>query len=262
MGTTLDLHRAAYSPPSPSTQMAGGDGNDVQLSLYEQRRLATIDENRKVLASLGLVEAADNLRSSMKPTAEKQGGRRKPPVAARPMLLPPRAESTRAKALSEATAKAAEEDMKRREAEEAALEVKRAALKRVRKEREAIQRREHEREERRKAKLEAERKARKQVQDEARREAALAMREIRAERAEALRLQRADVRREREEERKAMLEQIKERVGSLRTTSQASLDSAVKRRAELERVVALRSQDRMRAKHVAMCRHAPRSLEP
>ena len=211
------------------------------MSAYEAQRLATINQNRAVLESLGLLDAVASMKEAgSSGTKQQKNGRRKPPKrAARPMSVPARPESERSRILADMAAKQAKEEADRRKAEEAAAEVRREVLRKQRLKREAIEQRERERAARERVKREAERKARQQLVAQARRERDAEMRALRAERAEQQKRARQEARAERDAATAAVLEQVK---GSLRTADDASLESALQRRAALEKAVEQRAR--------------------
>ena len=214
------------------------------MSAYEAQRLATINQNRAVLESLGLLDAVASMKEAgSSGTKQQKNGRRKPPKrAARPMSVPARPESERSRILADMAAKQAKEEADRRKAEEAAAEVRREVLRKQRLKREAIEQRERERAARERVKREAERKARQQLVAQARRERDAEMRALRAERAEQQKRARQEARAERDAATAAVLEQVKARKSSLRTADDASLESALQRRAALEKAVEQRAR--------------------
>ena len=214
------------------------------MSAYEAQRLATINQNRAVLESLGLLDAVASMKEAgSSGTKQQKNGRRKPPKrAARPMSVPARPESERSRILADMAAKQAKEEADRRKAEEAAAEARREVQRKQRLKREAIEQRERERAARERVKREAERKARQQLVAQARRERDAEMRALRAERAEQQKRARQEARAERDAATAAVLEQVKARKSSLRTADDASLESALQRRAALEKAVEQRAR--------------------
>ena len=83
------------------------------MSAYEAQRLATINQNRAVLESLGLLDAVASMKEAgSSGTKQQKNGRRKPPKrAARPMSVPARPESERSRILADMAAKQAKEEV-------------------------------------------------------------------------------------------------------------------------------------------------------